>query len=69
MIITIVYDSGYGHTERVAKYVAQGASKVAGTDVKAICVNDGFTDWERLEKIAMRLFSARLRTTVLSAQS
>mgnify|MGYP001599603877 CR=1 FL=1 len=68
MIITIVYDSGYGHTERVAKYLAQGASEVAGTDVKAICVNDGLTDWERLENSDAIIFGSPTYNGLISAK-
>ncbi|HTR85899.1 MAG TPA: flavodoxin family protein [Reyranella sp.] len=38
--VAIVYHSGYGHTEAIAKAVAEGAGAVAGTEVKLVSVAD-----------------------------
>ncbi|WP_228275233.1 flavodoxin family protein [Stakelama tenebrarum] len=41
--ISIVFESAYGHTERVARHVAKGAREITGTDVELIEV-DGESD-------------------------
>ncbi|MCD5996337.1 flavodoxin family protein [Pseudomonas sp. CDFA 602] len=68
MIITIVYDSGYGHTQRVAECVVDGALVVEGTDVKAISVSDGFSDWERLENSDAIIFGSPTYNGFISAK-
>lgn len=68
MIITIVYDSGYGHTTRVAECIAQGAMEIEGSDVKAISVGDLFTDWERLEKSDAIIFGSPTYNGLISAK-
>jgi len=49
MLVSIVYDSGYGHTAKQAQAVAEGARKVAGAQVGLIAVADGPVRWETLE--------------------
>lgn len=49
MLISIVYDSGYGHTARQAKAVAEGARKVPGTEVVLVAVREGDIPWDQLE--------------------
>lgn len=68
MIITIVYDSGYGHTQRVAERVVNGALQVEGSDVKAIAVGEGFTDWERLENSDAIIFGSPTYNGLISAK-
>ncbi|HHW4668763.1 MAG TPA: flavodoxin domain-containing protein [Xylella fastidiosa subsp. multiplex] len=48
MLISIVYDSGYGHTARVAQAVAAGVQEMKGADVRLMAVADGSVDWEAL---------------------
>ncbi len=49
MLISIVYDSTYGHTAKQAQAVADGVSSVAGATVKMIAVGDGDIAWDVLE--------------------
>jgi NAD(P)H dehydrogenase (quinone) len=49
MQIAILYDSGFGHTARLAEAAATGATSVAGTETKIIAIADGEIPWETLE--------------------
>jgi NAD(P)H dehydrogenase (quinone) len=48
MLISIVYDSGYGHTKKQAEAVADGVRRVMGAEAQLIAVADGETPWETL---------------------
>lgn len=49
MLISIVYDSGYGHTARQAQAVAAGVGRVPGTKAQLIAVSEGPIPWDVLE--------------------
>lgn len=49
MLVSIVYDSGYGHTAKLARAVAEGAQRVPGTEAQLIAVADGAIPWQALE--------------------
>lgn len=49
MQISIVYDSGFGHTERQAHAVAEGVARVPGAKATLIAVAQGEIDWSALE--------------------
>jgi NAD(P)H dehydrogenase (quinone) len=49
MLISIVHDSGWGHTARQAQSVAEGAREVAGAQVQLIAVSEGAIPWDVLE--------------------
>ena len=49
MLISIVHDSGWGHTARQARSVAEGARGVAGAEVQLIAVSEGTIPWDVLE--------------------
>lgn len=49
MLISIVYDSGYGHTAKLARAVAEGAQRVPGTEAQLIAVANGAIPWPSLE--------------------
>jgi len=49
MMISIVYDSGYGHTARQAQSVAEGALRVPDVETNLIAVGDGQIPWDSLE--------------------
>jgi multimeric flavodoxin WrbA len=60
VLISIVYDSGYGHTARRAEAVAEGIRRVSGVQAKLIAVGDGpIPLGKRVAEIACR-FSSRL---------
>ena len=48
MKISIVYDSGYGHTKKQAEAVASGARAVTGTEATLIQVTESGVDWATL---------------------
>ncbi|MDO5611430.1 MAG: flavodoxin family protein [Pseudomonadota bacterium] len=48
MRISIVYDSGYGHTKRLAEHVAQGVAEVAGAQPALLALADEAVDWDAL---------------------
>ena len=50
MLVSIVYDSHYGHTAKQAKAVAEGVERVAGVECKLFAVADGPIPWDALEK-------------------
>ncbi len=57
--IAIVYHSGYGHTARVADYVAEGAKSVAGTQVAVINVDEmSDAHWATLDAAEGIIFGA-----------
>jgi multimeric flavodoxin WrbA len=68
VLISIVYDSGYGHTARVAQVVAEGAREVEGSDVKLVAVADGPVDWEALEKSDAIIFGSPTYNGMISAR-
>lgn len=68
MLISVVYDSGYGHTARVARAVAEGAGEVVGADVKLIAVADGEMDWDTLEKSDAIIFGSPTYNGMISAR-
>lgn len=49
MKIAIVYDSGYGHTEKQAQAVANGVNRVPGVEVQLIPLAKGAAPWDILE--------------------
>ncbi|MBW9107451.1 flavodoxin family protein [Paraburkholderia phenoliruptrix] len=67
MLISIVYDSGYGHTARVAEAVAEGA-KEEGADVRLIPVAEGPVDWALLEKSDAIIFGSPTYNAMISAR-
>jgi NAD(P)H dehydrogenase (quinone) len=56
--ISIVYDSGYGHTAKQAQAVAQGVLKVPGARAELIPVAEGNIPWEALEASDAIIFGA-----------
>jgi NAD(P)H dehydrogenase (quinone) len=48
MLVTIIYDSGYGHTKKQAEAVVEGVRRVPEVGVKLIAVADGDIPWETL---------------------
>ncbi|PKU24039.1 flavodoxin family protein [Telmatospirillum siberiense] len=68
MLISIVYDSGYGRTARQAAAVAEGVRQVPGADVKVIAVADGSIPWDRLEASDAIIFGSPTYNGTLSAR-
>ncbi len=68
MLISIVYDSGYGHTAKQAEAVADGVRKAPGADVGLIAVADGPIPWEKLEASDAIIFGSPTYTGLVSAR-
>jgi NAD(P)H dehydrogenase (quinone) len=68
MLISIVYDSGYGHTAKQAQAVADGVGSVAGAKAKLIAVADGPIDWGGLEASDAIIFGSPTYNGSLSAR-
>jgi len=57
-IVAIVYHSGYGHTDEVAKAVARGAAGIAGIDAQLISVTDIDKHWQDLDAADAIIFGS-----------
>lgn len=68
MLISIVFDSGYGHTAKQAEAVAAGARRVAGTEVKLIPVADGELPWDTLAASDAIVFGSPTYNGTISAR-
>lgn len=68
MLISIIYDSGYGHTAKQAQAVAEGVRKVPGTELNLIAVADGPIPWETLEASDAIIFGSPTYNGLLSAK-
>lgn len=68
MLISIVYDSGYGHTAKQAEAVAGGVRRIDGAEVRLIAVGDGPVSWEALEQSDAILFGSPTYNGLLSAK-
>ena len=68
MLISIVYDSGYGHTTQQAEAVASGARRIEGTDVRLIAVADGDIPWATLAQSDAIVFGSPTYNGTVSAR-
>ena len=68
MLISIVYDSGFGHTAKLAQYVAEGARRKSGTEVNLVPVAEGLIPWAILEKSDAIIFGSPTYNGLLSAR-
>lgn len=68
MKIAIVYHSGFGHTEKLAQYVAKGAREVQGAEVFEIKLSDEATPWQLLEEADAIIFGSPTYNGTISAR-
>jgi multimeric flavodoxin WrbA len=68
MLVSIVFDSGFGHTARQAEAVAAGAGRVEGVEVRVIAVADGSIPWDDLEASDAIIFGSPTYMGTLSAR-
>lgn len=68
MLATIVYDSGYGHTEKQAHAVADGVRRVPGAEVKLFAVTDGDIPWDDLAASDAIIFGSPTYNGTISAR-
>ncbi|MBL3960934.1 flavodoxin family protein [Burkholderia sp. KCJ3K979] len=67
MLISIVHDSGYGHTARVAQAVAEGVGQVPEAEAKLFAVAGG-VDWATLEASDAIVFGSPTYNGMISAR-
>ena len=68
MLISIIYDSGYGHTAKQAQAVAEGVNRVAKAEAKLIAVADGQIPWETLASSDAIIFGSPTYNGTISAK-
>ncbi|MBT3068519.1 flavodoxin family protein [Rhodoferax sp. U11-2br] len=68
MLVSIIYDSGYGHTAKQAQAVAEGVCSVPGAEAKLIAVADGAIPWETLETSDAIIFGSPTYNGTISAR-
>lgn len=68
MSISIVYDSGYGHTKKQAEATAEGVRSVAGAEVRLVAVADAPVDWEALAASDAIIFGSPTYNGTISAR-
>jgi NAD(P)H dehydrogenase (quinone) len=66
--ISIIYDSGYGHTATQAQFIAKGAALQPGADVRLIAVADGEIPWADLEASDAIIFGSPTYSGLVSAR-
>jgi multimeric flavodoxin WrbA len=67
-LVSIVYDSGYGHTQKQAKAVAEGVHRVKGTEAQLIAVAEGDIPWETLAASDAIIFGSPTYNGTVSAR-
>lgn len=68
MLVSIIYDSGYGHTAKQATAVADGVSRVAGVEARLIAVADGSIPWDALEASDAIIFGSPTYNGLITAK-
>lgn len=68
MLISIVYDSGYGHTAKLAQAVAEGVRRVAGAEAQLIAVAEGEVPWPTLARSDAIVFGSPTYNGLVSAR-
>ncbi|MDN7606519.1 flavodoxin family protein [Burkholderia multivorans] len=68
MLITILYDSGYGHTAKQAQAVADGVRRVPGAQAQLIAVADGEMPWDKLAASDAIIFGSPTYNGTVSAR-
>lgn len=68
MLVSIIYDSGYGHTAKQAQAVAEGVHRVPGAEAKLIAVADGAIPWDTLESSDAIIFGSPTYNGLVTAK-
>ncbi len=68
MKVSIVYDSGYGHTARQAQAVAEGVREVDHAEAVLVAVADGSVPWDTLEDSDAIVFGSPTYNGLISAR-
>lgn len=68
MLASIIYDSGYGHTQKQAQAVADGIHRVPGAKAILIAVADGEIPWDQLAASDAIIFGSPTYNGTISAR-
>lgn len=68
IIVSIVYDSGYGHTRKQAEAVADGVRRVSGAKAQLIAVREGEISWDALAASHAIIFGSPTYSGTVSAR-
>ncbi len=68
MRVSIVFDSGFGHTARLAQAVAEGVAEVTGAEAVLIALGDGPVAWDVLEASDAIIFGSPTYNGLVSAR-
>lgn len=68
IIVSIVYDSGYGHTRKQAEAVAEGVGRVPQAQAQLLAVADGDIPWETLARSDAIIFGSPTYSGTVSAR-
>lgn len=68
MLVSIVYDSGFGHTARQAQAVAEGVARVPGVEARLFPVSEGPVPWEVLEESDAIIFGSPTYNGLVSSR-
>ena len=68
MLVSIVYDSGFGHTHKQAEAVAEGVRRVAGAEAHLVAVADGDIPWDKLAASQAIVFGSPTYNGTVSAR-
>ncbi len=68
MLVSIVYDSGYGHTAKLTQAVADGARRVSETEVQLVAVANGPIPWQTLEASDAIIFGSPTYNGLVTAK-
>lgn len=68
MKVSIVYDSGYGHTKKLAEAVATGVEQVSGVQATLVALADGTPDWAALAASDAIIFGSPTYNGTISAR-
>ena len=68
MLITVLYDSGFGHTAKQAQAVADGVRRVPEAEAQLIAVADDDAPWEKLGASDAIIFGSPTYNGTVSAR-
>lgn len=68
MNICIIYDSGYGHTEKQAEAIAEGVRQVAGVQANLVALASGHIDWNEIAACDAIIFGSPTYNGTISAR-
>lgn len=68
MKVSIIYHSGYGHTEKLAQAVARGVAEVGGASATLISLSGQNIDWEAIAASDALIFGSPTYNGTVSAR-